>query len=60
LEFHFIPTIVIRVLKQDIKAACVWLPTLLVLQDKIAQPDNAWIFCDSILNPSLVEFSVIL
>jgi hypothetical protein len=38
----------------------VWLPTLLVLQNKITQADNAWIFCYSILNPFLVGFRVIL
>jgi hypothetical protein len=60
LKLNLISAIGVGVLKQEIKAACVRLPSLFVLQHQVAEPQNPRIVCHAVLNPALVELDVLL
>jgi hypothetical protein len=60
LKLHFISAIAVWVLKQKVEATCVRLPSFFVFQDQVAEPKDSRVVRYPVLDPSLVELSVIL
>jgi hypothetical protein len=54
LKFDLVPLVCVGVLEEKVKAPGTRLGTLPVLENKVSETEERWVFADAVLKPALV------
>ena len=60
LQLNFISAIAVGILQQKVEPTCVRLPPLIVFEHQVSEPENPRVIRHQRLDPSLVEFGMVL